>query len=520
MGRTVMAKKFISDAEMEKLSPSKKKFISDDEMMKIEGSAKQPKSYDYSNAPKDLLKAATSPQAFEQYGQAIGEVVGLGNPAISGAGQAAGRSVGQAVEGVVSAVQDPQKFISDLSRLPTKEQVLDEVGKYLNAFSEGAVSTKVGQVVGNVANKAISSTAGKLAEKAKSSAQFMGAKAIGAERGTIKKIGADETKEIGQYAIDNLLKPFSDTQDIIAANAAKKKLAGESMGEVYSKIDDVGKSSFNPLEVATDVEKQLAPAYRTPINKSEVTQFENTLESILARGDKNIPLKQAQALKEEIGAVAYPKGIRPKEPTPKQQMAMDAYRIVNTAIDEATSKGAAEIGSESLSNILKESKKAYSMAKGADKFLENKLAREEGNKLVSLTDWSLLGGGGLASVATGGAAIPVTAIAYAAKKYGEKFGAQQSALTLNSISKFLANSKEFSKVDPKVLSTFANQVYQSIKSEYKAQKPTEPLNKKQEPTEPQKPSASFPLKVNKNGYIAFVQNDKDLKEALGEGWNV
>jgi hypothetical protein len=273
------------------------------------------------------------------------------------------------------------------------------------------------------------------------------------------------------------------------------------MGEVYSKIDDAGKSSFNPLYVATDVEKQLAPTYRTPINKSEVTQFENTLESILARGDKNIQLKEAQLLKEELGAVAYPKGRKPIDPTPKQQMAIDAYRIVNKSIDDATAKGAAEIGSDALSDVLKESKKAYSMAKGADKFLENKIAREEGNKLISLTDWSLLGGGGLASVATGGAAIPATAIAYAAKKYGEKYGAQQSALTLNSVAKYLANSKEFAKVSPKVLSTFANQVFQSIKQE---------TAKKE----------NYPKTVRnpKTKQSATVFSDEDLKEAQAMGF--
>ena len=330
-----------------------------------------------------------------------------------------------------------------------------------------AYDTGKGVVIGGVIGKAtdaasplIQKGVQKISEGSKNLAERFAARALGAERGTIKKLGQDKVQEIGRYALDeNLLTPLSNTDDVIARNAAKQAEGAAKMNEVYSAIDDAGKSSFNPLEVAAKVDDKIGDFYRSPINKGETNQLENTLESILMRGNGNIPLKEAQALKQELGKVANWKNN--VVVTDKEKMARDAYGVISSQIDEAVEQGAKEIGSEGLQNTLAKGKELFGNSKGAEELLTNKLAREQGNKLLGLTDYGLLGGGAAATLMSGGtAAIPSLAM-LGAKKGLEKYGAQTSALALDKISKTLMKSPELAKVyqsNPALFQKFAEKI--------------------------------------------------------------
>lgn len=312
---------------------------------------------------------------------------------------------------------------------------LPGVGKdaaIMSAISAGTAG------LGRMAAPMLSRGINKAGETIGSGAENLAARALGAERGTIKKLGADRVQELGRYGLDNkIVTPLASAEDMASRNAVMKRLGGEKMGKVYDTIDSAGASKFNPVDVASKVETELAPTYKTAINKPEWGQFNNTLESILARGGGNIPLKEAQALKQEIGSVAYPAGRKAIDPTPKQQMAMDAYRIINQSIDEATEKGAKEVGSEGLAELLKEGKSTFGNAKNAEKLLDNRVAREKGNKLFGITDY-IAGAGGLgAAVASHGKSAPWLASGLVGKKVAEKYGTASGAVLLNKVSKLL-----------------------------------------------------------------------------------
>ncbi len=261
-------------------------------------------------------------------------------------------------------------------------------------------------------------------------AENLAARAIGAERGTIKSLGADDVKEAGRYALDNgLLKGFPSTEEMASRNDALQSAAGKSMGDVYKTIDDAGASTFNPLNVATKVEDKIGDFWRSPINRGETNQLENTLESILMRGDQNIPLQEAQTLKQELGKVANWKNNL--NISDKERMARDAYGVVSGAIDDATEQGAKTVGKDGLTDALSSAKELFGNSKTAETLLTNKLAREQGNKIFGLTD-TIAGAGGFAG---GG---PVTAAAtIAGKKALERYGTQAGALALNNISELL-----------------------------------------------------------------------------------
>jgi hypothetical protein len=309
-----------------------------------------------------------------------------------------------------------------------------------------------------------------LGNKAEDLANRMAARAIGAERGTVKKLGLDKVKDIGRYALDNKLLS-SDAEEMLARNEALKSRAGQMMGDVYSQIDEAGASTFNPLEVASKVDEQIGGFYRSPINKGETAQLENTLEAILMRGDKAIPLKDAQVLKQELGKVA--KWKMTPDPSDKELMARDAYRVVSDAIDKATEEGAKSINKEGLTELLSQGKKLYSSAMGAEELLLNKVAREQGNKLVSLTDNIASSG----AAASGG--VAPAAATFVGKKGLEKYGPKLTAETLDKASKMLLkspNMQQMMKVNPEAFNALVYKAAEQMTPQNQTQREPQSFN--------------------------------------------
>jgi hypothetical protein len=306
---------------------------------------------------------------------------------------------------------------------------------YSEADTVGGVArdTAVGTAIGGVAPAALRG-AGHIArgtgQRMKTTAENLAARAMGAERGTFKKLGADRVRGVGRQALDEgVLSPLASTEDKIARTAAAKARGGQMMDDVYTRIDRSGAREFSPLDAAARVDDQLGGFYRSPINRGETAQLENTLESILMRGDRPIPLREAQKLKQELGRVAnWKNNVAPSE---KERMARQTYGIVSEAIDEAVDRGAQNVGDEGLLNTLKQGRQLFSRATDAEELLTNKFAREQGNKMLGLTDWTFLGGGAAGAAATGGASIPLTVAGLATKKGLERYGAQNMALGLD-----------------------------------------------------------------------------------------
>ena len=296
--------------------------------------------------------------------------------------------------------------------------------------------------------KRVSDGAGDLAER-------LSARALGAERGTIKSLGMDKVKAAGRQALDeNVLSPFGSTDDIVARNASVKDRGGKMMGEAYNAIDDAGASTFNPREVAEIVDDKLAPTWRTPLNKGETNQFENTLETILERGPGDIPLREAQLLKQELQSAANWKNTL--NPTAKEQMARDAYRVVSEQIDEAVNLGQNAVNKAGLAETLSRGKDLFAKGSTTDKLLQNKVAREQGNKLFGLTD--TITGGAALGYGYGNDDWAGAAGIFGAKKYLGKYGAQQGALVLDKVSKTLMQTPRFAQMatnNPKAFNAMA-----------------------------------------------------------------
>jgi hypothetical protein len=366
------------------------------------------------------------------------------NPLTYGAGELGGAigtafipGLGAASGAKLAAVAGKAALQGGIAGLGNSEA--ESVGDMARDAAVGAGTGAAGGAIGYGLGKGIQAGFSKLskaapgvADKLDDVAEVQAARALGLERGTMKSLGNDEVRRIGRFALDeSVITPFNNTDDMIARTEALKRLGGDTMEGVYSKIDDAGASTFNPLNVAGEVDDKIGGFYRSPINRGETNQLENTLESILMRGDKDISLKDAQILKEELGKVANWKNSL--NVTDKERMARDAYGIVNKAIDSSADDASILIGDDTLRSTLKQGKELYSKATGAEKLLNNKIAKEQGNKLFGLTDMAVGGPGAVASLLNPALAVP-TAAAIAIKKGAEKFGNQVTAISADRLS--------------------------------------------------------------------------------------
>lgn len=303
--------------------------------------------------------------------------------------------------------------------------------------------------------------ADKIGGMAKDLAEKLASRALGAERGTIKSMGIDKIKSAGRQALDEgVISPLASTDDMIARNSAVKDTGGKMMGKAYDAIDDAGASTFSPMKAAQQVDEQLGDFYRSPINRGEANQLDNTIESILMRNTSDtepISLRAAQELKEELGRVANWKNN--VNITEKEKMARDAYRIVSEQIDDAVAQGAGAINSAGLSESLKRGKDLFSGASTAEKLLNNRQAREQGNSVLGLTD-AIIGAPALGYGYQTGDWQSAAGVMLG-KKALQRYGPQTAAMGLDKISKMMMTSPrlaELYRTKPQVFQALATKL--------------------------------------------------------------
>ncbi len=326
-----------------------------------------------------------------------------------------------------------------------------EYGGVLNDAKEGAALGAVSPHVLNAILKRMGPGVAKekVANYLEGLAGRQSVRAMGGERGTIKKLhleNPEKLQELGHYGLDEgIVKLGNNTREMVDANDAKLREGGSLMGKVQDKIDDAGVSDFNPHQVANRVDKEKGDFWRTPINQDVTRHFDNMLKTIKGRipetsapvnseagwpksysqPQKNIPIKDAQKLTELIAKVGKFRGA--SEPTPKQKIANETYGIVNDEKSQSIQRAQEQLGDPTLTADFNRGKKLYGNSSAASELLTNKDAREQGNRIDSLSDWEMLGPG---IAAHSHATVP----AYLAKKGFERYGSRAMAVGANKLS--------------------------------------------------------------------------------------
>lgn len=368
-------------------------------------------------------------QALPTAGAIAGGTMGLASPIPGGAfvGSGLGAAAGKALENFGEKLLGDEKTYTEAAADPVVAGI------------EGVTAEMGGQAVAPILSKG----AKYISRGARDVAEKLASRRLGAERGSINKLGAKNVQEAGAYALDNeLFGPLSSTDDIIKRNNEIKTSAMNARKSAYAEIDDAKASLFNPLDVATKVERKVVGNLDRSYDdtKELISKLEPEINNILSRGDGNISMSKAQELVANLGKKAKFDSSRSNE---ANQLAQDVYFTVRDAINESAEKASSSVN---LGDAVRRANRTFSSGKTAETLLNNKQAAEKGNKILGLTDWGVISTSVPAAIATGGGSIVPSLAILGAKKGLEKYGAQNAALAFNKVSKLLTQTPEMAQL--------------------------------------------------------------------------
>ena len=264
------------------------------------------------------------------------------------------------------------------------------------------------------------------------------AAALGAERGTIRKFGADKVRQAGETSLKEKILS-SNTEQMQEGAKQLSKRSGERIGEIYDTIDDQVFPSFSGKKAATEFEQKHGGFYRAPLNRDISNQFDNIMDTIAGTGKKNLSINEAQEIKEMLGRAAkFDSATRASDD--KALMAGQAYHIVKEHLDAAISRGEQALGTTDLLVDLQKNRRLYGDAQTMKALLTNKYAREQGNKMGTGLTNTIVGSEAMGIAAAGKPEVAVGMMA--GKKAYEKFGQVSMAKSANVIANILETVPE------------------------------------------------------------------------------
>lgn len=346
-----------------------------------------------------------------------GELAGGLGAAVTGMG--AGQLATSGVKGATA--------LGALSGLGNSEADLTK-GKVAKAAGDTALGAGVGLGAGVLFGGLSNLVSGEAAAGANTMAEDNAARALGMTKAIRNKIGNERARAAGRAGLDeDVITPLASTEDKLAGMQGVQERAGQKIGDTVKSLDESGAKEFNPLEAASKIDEQIGNKYgNEPLFKSQAEQYQNLLDTVLKRGDKNISFSEAQKLKELLGQYGYKEG----NAIPGREQAQQAYGIINKYLDDSVGKAAADTGDAGILEGLQGARKTYGAASDAIPALENRSAAEAGNKPFGLTDTIM--------VAPKIMTNPATAVAeLGAKKAAERYGSNIAAVGLDKVAKLL-----------------------------------------------------------------------------------
>lgn len=314
----------------------------------------------------------------------------------------------------------------------------------------GAGMGAVGKGIGYVAPKAIEKTSGFLKE----SAEDLASKAMGFERGSIKKLAPKDAvkmkkdyQKIGRTILDEeVFSPLSNTADNVASVKKLQDKAAKNLDSIYTVLDEANVNKPKSMEIALKVEENLNEMYGMSSYADDGAKkaYQKILDD-LTDASEELSWKELQKIRHKIG-----NGIGKNINNPDvKSVYQQAYGILSQEIESGTEETAEKIGVASLKDALKTSNLQYKTAKQLEEPLANKFAKEQGNKLLGLTDWGIISGSLATTPLTGGMSIPMAVAGTVGKKAAEKYGNQVISLSTDKIADILAKSPQtFGKFAP------------------------------------------------------------------------
>lgn len=308
-----------------------------------------------------------------------------------------------------------------------------------------------GKGIGAIANsEPIQNISKKVSDWLKDKAELQILRAVGAQKGSFNKLnnlGDTRPNEAGRYILDHDIAPiFSNTSDMAEKNLAQRAKDAANRDQLYSKVDALGASEFNPHEAASEMEKSLGGFRQDSDLSAQVAkknQLADTLQAVKLRGPNKIPLKEAQDLIEELAEEANWSGVGNR--SAKEEFARQAAMAGRKQLNESIGRTGEKLGEPLLQPAVEKTNRNMMSSYDVEKFIKNKLAQENGNRSFGLTDAIIAApalAAGLISPHTTMSTIPATIAAIGAKKLGEKYGHKVAAHSAEGLGNLIAQAPE------------------------------------------------------------------------------
>jgi hypothetical protein len=286
-----------------------------------------------------------------------------------------------------------------------------------------AKNAAVGAALGGalpVAVEGVKAGAGKTADYLRTKAAEKAYRALGrqAPEAMLKATRSGENVVTGRELLDNNAIPVLGTPKRIASRVdALKDKAWASVDELLNKGGDNALIDGSELGVKLLDSPEVALLRKTPGAEGTVKAVEQAAETLANNGKMTV--QEAQAVKKSIDKlINYNKAI------PDMTGAQQARAMSRTALRDEMDSAVTSMGADK--GALKGAFKKYGRLEGASEVLDKEIARDQNNRMISLTDTIMAASGptAAAKVALG-----------AANKFGRTFGNSIQARGYDAISK-------------------------------------------------------------------------------------
>jgi hypothetical protein len=260
-------------------------------------------------------------------------------------------------------------------------------------------------------------------------------KSVGFQKSQFKKINKEgklSLDELADFLIEEkIVTTFASGDDIIARFEGLVDETGKAIGKIYKDLDEAAVATFNPQAVADVVEGQLGAYYNEAINKGAVKKhFDKALETIRNRGDQPISFEHAKELIGIFQQEAFERSSSLSR-SPKAEMSRKIYGILRKEINNAVDAAGQLTGNPGLKNDIVSANKKFQKLMSIGQGIENKQA-QVGNNFISITDYMMIGTGGIGSTSIAGGVA-----GFAANQLKRKLGAQFVSGTLAQVEQAL-----------------------------------------------------------------------------------
>lgn len=289
----------------------------------------------------------------------------------------------------VASEMAPWNRVRNATTEPLGEKVAEVGGKIGLPKTGAALGTAI-QIAPDIA---ASTQAPEQITSLREPAESLGRRALGFNKGLIKKAGGvEKANQVARAMLDEgVISPMASPQTMLERAEDVGESAGKRIGETLGSVDQPATTTG---ALKREISSQLSPGRRGGVYDKMRGNVNEVLKTVGGHGNGPVDFESAQELKQTLKGPAQFGKMSDGERAETFRRAYGIVRqAIDTGLDNAVAKGL--IPKEKAVQFMKD-KATYGASEQAINALKDKLAGDAANNIVSLRG-SLVGAGALAT---------------------------------------------------------------------------------------------------------------------------